>query len=116
MSISIDQKILEIDKMIENHREKFVSKIILLNPIPDRKIGQNGLIFMHRLLRRSHALLEGGIEAIKKKNLLSLAAISRSHLETTGALFYFLDNLDRHYQNRVTYEDLDKKTVAFNWG
>lgn len=106
-------ELYEILQRIENLRAK---KLISPKEKPDRLLGNNGVLLLLRLLERSRDQLMDCLAAYQSRRILSLFIQVRAHFETTASLMYFLDKLNKFYDNEIDLpqmgEALDRLSIG----
>lgn len=100
----------EIEKNIKEHKEYHINEILTSNYKKSKRklLGQNGIIYIQRLLLRSKYLSEGIIQELNSKRTLNSYVLLRAHFETTGALAYFFDRLNSFYNGNINFERLNE--------
>ncbi|AGH94326.1 hypothetical protein [Pseudobdellovibrio exovorus] len=111
----------EIQNYIEKHKAFLVKEHVYTDEAkysrdPQKRFGANGILLLLRLLGRSQDLLEDSIDMIEKKKFISLAVLSRAHLETTASLGYFLNNLKRYYAKEVDFNKVAEVLYKLKFG
>lgn len=90
------------------HKEMFRSRLVSQQKKPKRPLGHNASALLQNLLKRSWYLLRGFILSFNDSNAIMAYLATRSHYETTGAIACILKWLQKLYDDKCTYEDLDK--------
>lgn len=108
----------EVEQKLKKHMEYHIDEIKTSKyETSQRKLlGQNGLIYIQRLLMRSRYLLEGIIQEVNSKRVLTSYVLLRAHFETTGALAYFFDRLNSFYNGNIDFERLDEILFSLSLG
>lgn len=108
----------KIEQKLKEHKNNHINEIIINkeNKSKRESLGQNGLIYIQRLLLRSRYLLEGIIQEINSERTLNCYILLRAHFETTGALAYFFDRLSSFYNGNISYERLDEILYSLSLG
>ncbi len=103
----------EILKRIENLRFK---KLISPEKKPERLLGNNGTIFLLRLLERSRDQLIDCLNAYESKRILSLYIQVRAHYETTASLLCFHRKLAKFYTKEMDWLQMDEALAKLSTG
>lgn len=90
------------------YKERFCSKLVSQKQKPRRLLGHNASTLLQKLLTRSIYLFEGFIRSFDDGNATIGFLAVRSHYETTGALACLLKWLQKFYNKKCTYDELDK--------
>lgn len=111
----------EIENYILQHNELSVKEHVYTHEAkyssdPKTRFGANGILLLLRLLSRSHDLLEDSIDMINKRKFISLAVLSRAHLETTASAGYFLNHLKKYYAGEIDYNTIAEVVYKLKFG
>lgn len=97
----------EIETCVSKHSERFRSRFVSQPQRPQRLLGHNASALLQKLLNRSRYLLRGFILSFNDSNAIMAYLATRSHFETTGAIACLLKWLQKFYNERCNYEELD---------
>ena len=93
--------------------QKRCIKGIYIDPrMKKRRIGQDGIVYLARILYKSRMLYLGLIDNISMTNIAVLYLTTRAYLETTAALGYFSYNLTKYYAGEIKYNDINSLLYA----
>lgn len=98
----------EVSKAAAAHDSRKISELRWPSTRPKRLIGQNGIIIIHQLLRRSIALCDSTSTALDDENILTLALTVRAHFETTGVMALMKKKLETFYAEKLSFESIDE--------
>lgn len=90
----------------KDHLQRMIGGMDSRNLAPDDLIGQNTVLYLQMLLRRSLRLLMGCLLSVRNKNHLSAILNVRAHFEVTGAIGYLLENLVKYYSKEMRKEEI----------
>lgn len=103
-----ENEISELNEILAEIEGLRVTELICLEERPERIIGQNGVLFLLRLLERSRDLLKDCIAAYEARRILSLYVLVRAHFETTSSLMYFFGKLAKFYNGEIDLREFEE--------
>lgn len=111
----------EILQDLKDHDDFYISKTTLSQSLvdcTDSKIlfGYNALQFIQLLLYRSKTLIEGSIQSLNNKNILTCLLSVRAHFETTASTGYFLKRIQSYYARNIDFNKLDEDLLRLSLG
>ncbi|MFH1616199.1 MAG: hypothetical protein ABIG61_14075 [Planctomycetota bacterium] len=111
----------EIVDVLENCRKRLPGKIspsitLVEQCDPQKLFGQNCLTYICMLLFRAISVIEGAIESLNNKNILSMVLCIRAHYETTGAIGFFLSRLTDYYAKRILFKEVNQVIYGLTTG
>ena len=100
----------------KEHSHRMLRTMKLKKAPTHELIGQNIILYIQLLLRRSFILLRGCVESIENDNALSAMLNIRAHYEVTGAIGYLASYIEKYYSKSINDDEIIKILSRLNLG
>jgi len=90
------------------YKKRYFYMIINNRKEGERLLGQNSIRFLLLSLQRSKFMSESLLDCLRSRKVSAAYLIARAHFEVTGLVAYFYKHLGDFYNNKITYEEMDK--------
>lgn len=97
-------------------QKRFKKRLVSKKERPERLLGHNASVLLQKLITRSIYLLRGFVSSFNEGNAIMSFLAVRSHLETTGAVACLLKWLKKLYDNKCSYDEMDKTLYKLSLG
>lgn len=97
----------ELENYGSEYEKRFYREIEYVERDPKLLLGHNGIKYLLHNMQRSRFLYRGYIDTINSRNPIPAFLIARGHLETTGAVVYLFDKLNRYYKKEISFEEVE---------
>lgn len=111
---SIEFHILE--NAHSEYQNRFRSRILQPEIVPESNFGWAGLVFLLRCLQRSRLTLSEFVDNVNRNNVFGAYLLARSHLETTGSIAYYLDSLAKYYGGTIDLPTFEMRLRRLSLG
>lgn len=98
------------------YQQRFRSRILQPEIVPECNFGWAGLVFLLRSLQRSRITLSEFIDNVNRNNVYGAYLLARSHLETTGSVAYYLDTLKKYYSRTIDLPTFEMRLRRLSLG
>lgn len=114
--MNLKDELTELENLVGRLNQRRVKELISPPEKPNSLLGNNGAVFLAKILERSHDLLVDCVDASKRHRILSLYILTRAHYETTANLLYFLNKIENYYKKKITLEDVERALQKLSIG
>jgi hypothetical protein len=110
------KEIEQIESMLIEHKKRYVKKVKSLPERPQRLLGQNGFHLLQLALYRSWYLVKGSVDSIMYKTPGIAFLTTRAHFEVSGMLGFFSHKLNKFYEKKMNFKELDDILKRLTFG